>query len=66
MSLVNWWNQAALAGMQILWNSPEMPFVNRRLEVQFLSPAPYLFCMTDATHVYPSMIASRPQKHTAR
>jgi hypothetical protein len=41
-------------------------FVNRRLEVQFLSPAPYLSCMADVTRDYPSMIASCLQKHAAK
>jgi hypothetical protein len=34
-------NPAAAAGILTLGNSFEKPFVNRRLEVQFLSPAPY-------------------------
>jgi hypothetical protein len=38
--MVNWANRAPVVQIQTLRDSPEMPFVNRRLEVRFLSPVP--------------------------
>jgi hypothetical protein len=47
--MVNWANRAPVVQSQILRDSPEMPFVNRRLEVRFLSPAPTSQALTTDT-----------------